>query len=254
MNYFAPKTAAERYSKGRPYFHPRVIGRVKEFLSLDELLPRGLDVCCGTGHSSVALKEIAARVVGADASTEMLAFAPKDAGITFLMAEAEKLPFGEDAFDILSVCQALHWLDKRRFLAEVRRVLPAGGWLVVYDNYMAGRMAENDDFRPWFKDSYVERFPAPPRDWVLFDADEAESEGFHLRLEERFENAIAFSPERLVDFLTTHSNIIAAVEGGGREIGEVWKWIAEGVKPFFGEMEEAHFLFDAAFWCLQRAA
>src|SRR2546421_12271998 len=174
MNYFAPRTAAARYAKGRPYFHPLVIGRAREFLSLSEPLPRGLDVCCGTGLSSVALKEVAAGVVGVDGSEEMLAFAPRDSRITFCLADAENLPFGQGAFDILSVCQALHWLDKRKFLTGARRVLRADGWLVVYDNYMTGRMAENEDFRPWFKETYIGRFPAPPRDWVLFKADEAE--------------------------------------------------------------------------------
>jgi SAM-dependent methyltransferase len=253
LNYFAPKTAAERYAKGRPFFHPRVIERVKEFLSLDELLPRGLDVCCGTGHSTIALKELAAQVVGVDVSAEMLAFVPNDANVKFFMAAAENLPFGEDSFDIVTVCQALHWLDKRKFLAEARRVLRAGGQLVAYDNFMTGRMAESEEFRQWFKSSYIERFPAPLRERILFDADEAESEGFHLCREERFENAIIFSPERLVEYLTTHSNVIAAVEGGSREIGEVRSWIAKGIERFYGGAEEAHFIFEAAFWCLQRA-
>jgi len=254
MNYFAPKSAAERYAKGRPFFHPRVVGRVKELLSMDERLPLGLDVCCGTGLSSIALKELAARVVGVDASADMLALAPKEAGLTFLLAEAERLPFGEDSFDIVSICQALHWLDRRKFLAEARRILPAGGWLVVYDNFMTGRMAEREEFRDWFKESYVERFPSPRRDWVLFDANGAEAEGFSLRHEERFENVIAFTPAALINLLTTHSNIIAAVEGAGGDIGEVREWLAKEVAPFFDGIDEAHFVFDAAFWSLQRVA
>ncbi|HST52301.1 MAG TPA: methyltransferase domain-containing protein [Pyrinomonadaceae bacterium] len=253
MNLFASGTAAERYAKGRPYFHPRVIGRVKEFLPSGEPLPRGLDVCCGTGHSSVALKEVAAHVVGADASAEMLARAPKDEVITFILAEAERLPFGVSAFDILSICQALHWLDKRKFLAEARRILRADGWLVVYDNFMTGRMAESEDFVRWFKDSYVAKFPSPRRNWVLFDEGETEGDGFHLRFVERFDNAIVFTPESLIDFLTSHSNIIAAVEGSGGDIEEVRAWLAKEIGPFFGGMGKAHFVFDAAVWCLQRA-
>jgi SAM-dependent methyltransferase len=254
MNYFAPKTAAERYAKGRPFFHPRVVGRVKERLSLEVRLPLGLDVCCGTGLSSVAMKQLAARVVGVDASADMLAHAPKDAGVTFLQVDAERLPFGEGSFDIMSVCQALHWLDRRRFLAEARRILPTGGWLVVYDNFMTGRLAEREDFHAWFKESYVQRFPSPRRDWVLFDAGGAAEEGFQLRCEERFENAIAFTHAALVNFLTTHSNVIAAVEGAGGDIGEVRGWLAKEIEPFFDGIEEAHFNFDAAYWCLQRAA
>jgi SAM-dependent methyltransferase len=254
LKYFSPKTAAERYVKGRPFFHPLVIGRVKEFLSPPAPLPLGLDVCCGTGLSSVALKELAAEVVGVDASPEMLAFAPSDSGILFCLADAENLPFAEGAFDIVTVSQAIHWLDKRRFMAEARRVLRAGGWLVVYDDYMTGRVVENEDFRAWFKGAYLERFPAPPRDWPSFTADEAEGEGFRLCLDERFENRIGFSLEGLISFVTSHSNVIAAVEGEGREIGEVRAWLAENMRPFFGQLARAHFVFEAAVWCLRRGA
>lgn len=254
MNYFGHSTAAERYAKGRPFFHPLVIGRVREFLSLAEPLPRGLDVCCGTGLSSLALKELAGEVLGVDISAEMLALAPRGAGLSFCAASAEKLPLADASFDILTVCQALHWLDKRKFLAEARRVLRAGGWLVVYDDYMTGRMAESEGFRPWFKEKYVGRFPAPPRDRVSFADGEPESVGFRLGLGERFENAISFSPGGLIDFLTSQSNVIAAVEGGGGEIGEVRAWLADNIGPFFEGLAEAHFIFEAAVWCLQRGA
>lgn len=252
MNYFAPRSAAERYAKGRTFFHPLVIGRVRETLKLTAQVPFGLDVCCGTGLSSLALKEMAARVVGVDASAEMLALAPKGAGIVFCLASAERLPFGEGSFDVLSICQALHWLDREKFLAEARRVLRACGLLVIYDDYMTGRMAENEEFRAWFKEAYVGRFPAPPRERVSFAPGETEREGFRLVHEESFENVIGFTPEALVDFVTSHSNVIAAVEGGTEEIGEVKDWLLKNFRLLFGGRVEAHFIFEAAVWCLRR--
>jgi SAM-dependent methyltransferase len=252
LNYFAPRTAAERYAKGRPFFHPQVIGRLKGLLCLAAPLPSGLDVCCGTGLSSLALKEVAREVVGVDLSAEMLTFAPRDAGIIFCAASAENLPFGKNSFDILTVCQALHWLDKPKFLAEAGRVLRAGGWLVAYDNFFTAKMTENALFQPWFRESYIGRFPAPRRDWTLLTAREAESEGFRLIAEERFENSTAFPLEGLVDYLTTHSNVIAAVEGGGSDIGEVRAWLTDSIRPFFGGRAEAHLIFEAAVWCLHR--
>lgn len=252
MRYFAPRSAAERYAKGRAYFHPLVIGRVKEFLSLDEPLPLGLDACCGTGLSAVALKGLAARVVGADLSEEMLAFAPRVEDIGFCRASAEELPFAGGAFDVVSVCQALHWLDKRRFLAEARRVLRSGGLLVIYDDYMTGRMAGCEEFQRWYGEEFMTRFPAPPREPVAFAEGEPEREGFRLLLEESFENELEFTPAGLVDFVTSHSNVIAAVEGGGLGIDEVRRWLLESVGPFFGERRSALFIFRAVVWCLRR--
>jgi SAM-dependent methyltransferase len=254
LNYFASKSSAERYARGRPFFHPLVIRRVREHLSLEEPLPRGLDVCCGTGQSAVALKAIARRVVGVDISEDMLAHVPRDAGVSVCAASAYGLPFGDGAFDVATVCQALHWLEKGSFLAEARRVLRARGTLVVYDNYMTGRMAENDSFREWVKGPYTGRFPAPPREWVAFAPGEAEASGFRLLLEERRENEIAFTPESLTDFLTTHSNVIAAVEGRGDDLEEVRRWLLEGVRPFYGGRAESRLVFEAAVWCLVRDA
>jgi len=45
MNYFDPKTAAERYSKGRPDFHSNTIKHIKNYLHLDKKLDNALDVC-----------------------------------------------------------------------------------------------------------------------------------------------------------------------------------------------------------------
>ena len=75
MNYFNPKTAAERYSKGRPGFHNNTIKHIKDYLHLDSKLNNALDIACGTGLSTKALLEIATNVYGTDISQEMLNFA-----------------------------------------------------------------------------------------------------------------------------------------------------------------------------------
>lgn len=252
MNFFAPKTAAERYARGRPFFHPVVVARLKEYLSLAEPLPRALDVCCGTGLSTIALKELGESVVGVDVSLEMLAHAPRDRGVSFCLSAAENLPFGDGAFDLLTVCQGLHWLEREKFFREARRVLRPGGWLVVYDNYFSGGMEGREEFDSWFREKYLGRFPVPPRNWASFTAEESESLGFHLRVETQLANEVSFSLETLVAFVATQSNVIAAVEGKGESLEEINTWLAEGMRPFFGEEREMVFLFDAPIWCLQR--
>jgi hypothetical protein len=44
MNYFAYPTAAERYARSRPYFHPLVIDKIRTVLRLQTLLAQALDV------------------------------------------------------------------------------------------------------------------------------------------------------------------------------------------------------------------
>lgn len=249
MNYFSPKSAAERYSKGRPFFHPLIIGRIKEFLSLAEPLSSALDVGCGTGLSTVALKEIAQNVVGVDASAEMIALAPREKGIKYSVAPAENLPFEENEFDIITLSQVFHWLDKDKFLAEANRVLHPNGWLVAYDNYFSGQMTENTEFYRWYKEKYLEKYPIPPRGKIEFTPENVSPYGFRLLKEEWVKNIVGFSLEGIVDYLVTQSNVIAAVEGGKEKIEEVKEWLTESIKSMFGIAEE-NFLFNAPIWYL----
>lgn len=254
MNFFGFKSAAERYHKGRPFFHPIVIERVREFLSLTEPLERALDVGCGTGLSAVALKEIASRIVGMDAAPSMLAHAPQDARIAYVVAVAEQLPFREQAFDIITLSQVSHWLDRKVFFAGARRVLCPGRWLIAYDAYFSAQTIEHTDFQKWHEGVYLKNYPSPPRAPVALAAEDVAGTGFQLCKEERLQHTISFTVEHLVEYLLTQSNVIATVEGGTKEIGEVRDWLTKNVRPFFAGHAEAGFLFNVPIWYLQSKA
>ncbi|HXH70278.1 MAG TPA: class I SAM-dependent methyltransferase [Pyrinomonadaceae bacterium] len=253
MNFFSPKTAAVRYAKGRPFFHQLVIQRAKDFLPDDKLLQFALDVGCGTGLSSVALKEIAENIIGTDISREMIVLAPKDKNITYFVSDAENLPFNEGEFNLITISQAVHWLNRKKFFSEARRVLKEKGWLIIYDNYFSGQILENPRFQIWYQESYLRKYPIPPRNWASFDGEDTEKGGFNLLKYERIENTIGFSLEELTNFLLTLTNVIAAVEGGNEEITDVKFWLAENLKSFFKNTAEANILFNAPIWFLQRA-
>lgn len=255
MNYFNPKSAAERYAGGRIHFHPLIVARIKEFLSITAPLSSALDVGCGTGLSTVPLKEIARSVTGIDASAEMVALAPKESGVRFLVARAESLPFGDGEFDLVTLSQVFHWLDRDKFLREANRVLRAHGWLVVYDDYFSvGQMSDDPEFQNWYREKYLVRYPTPPRAEVGFAAENTEGYGFLLLGEEWYKHTVSFSPERLVAYLVTQSNVIAAVEGGREGIEEAGAWLTEGLGTIFRSAKEKEFLFNAPIWYLQRAA
>jgi demethylmenaquinone methyltransferase/2-methoxy-6-polyprenyl-1,4-benzoquinol methylase len=94
---------------------------------------RILDLAAGTGTSSVALTHTGARVVAVDFSEGMIAEGRRRHNtIEFVQANIEKLPFGDDEFDAVTISFGLRNVnDPKLALAEMYRVLKPGGRLVI---------------------------------------------------------------------------------------------------------------------------
>ncbi len=101
---------------------------------------RALDIGTGTGDLAMELRrQGAARVIGADFSPEMLAAASRkgigsDARLSWILADALRLPFPDGSFDCVTNAFVLRNLaDLRAGLTEMARVLRPGGRLVCLD-------------------------------------------------------------------------------------------------------------------------
>lgn len=116
-----------------------------------------LDVCCGTGDLALRLAREGAQVTGLDFSERMLEVAQRRAAsfrtaepqtaqhpshatphtsvpAHFIRADAERIPFADDSFDIVTVGYGLRNLANwEAGLAEMQRVARPGGRLVVLD-------------------------------------------------------------------------------------------------------------------------
>ncbi len=90
-----------------------------------------LDAGGGTGRVSSRLKGLVDNIVISDLSSRMLQKAP--AGIVHgVRAHVERLPFNDDFFHRILVVDALHhFCDQREALADLLRVLKAGGRLII---------------------------------------------------------------------------------------------------------------------------
>ncbi|GAC1637196.1 MAG: class I SAM-dependent methyltransferase [Chloroflexota bacterium] len=251
--YFDSRSAAQWYARGRPSLHAQVIQRMQRRLPVTWPVARALDVACGTGLSTVALKPVAQEIVGADISAEMIRTAPVDPQIRYVVAPAEDLPFPDAHFDLVTVCAALHWLDALAFFGEARRVLRGGGHLVVYDTAFTGSMEENLAFHAWMKHVFLPAYPMPPRPRVRMPQT-AEEAGFGALGEESYRHGVALSLDRLVDYLISRSNVIAAVDGGHRTIEQVVAWLLGRTGPFFQGAEERTFLFGGPIWYFVKAS
>jgi demethylmenaquinone methyltransferase/2-methoxy-6-polyprenyl-1,4-benzoquinol methylase len=102
---------------------------------------RILDLCCGTGGATAAIRERAGAgsdVIGLDLSEGQLRSARKrrGSGLRFVEGNAERTAFADAAFDRVFVSHALHELPRearRRVLREARRLLRSGGMVALLD-------------------------------------------------------------------------------------------------------------------------
>jgi len=99
---------------------------------------RVLDIGCGTGALLHRLLETypEADLSGVDPVPRMLAIARRKLPPSVELEEAwaERLPFGEAAFDAVASCSMLHYMpDPETALRETRRVLRPGGRIVITD-------------------------------------------------------------------------------------------------------------------------
>ena len=94
---------------------------------------RILDLAAGTGTSSAALARTGATVVAVDLSPGMIAEGRKRHPlIEFVEGNGEKMPFGDDEFDAVTISFGLRNVEHPKVaLAEMYRVLKPGGRLVV---------------------------------------------------------------------------------------------------------------------------
>jgi SAM-dependent methyltransferase len=97
---------------------------------------RVLDLATGTGFLGRGLAREGCNVVGLDISLSLMQEARRldaEVGVAmrYLRAKAEALPFRDGSFDIVSAGQSWHWFDRDSVSVEARRVLRAGGRLVI---------------------------------------------------------------------------------------------------------------------------
>ncbi|MBQ6741625.1 MAG: ubiquinone/menaquinone biosynthesis methyltransferase [Bacteroidales bacterium] len=94
-----------------------------------------LDVACGTGDMVQELQKRGCLVTGVDLSEEMLTIAKSKAPTaTYMIADAEHLPFENDCFDAVTCAFGVrNFVHLEQGLGEMLRVLKPGGRMVILE-------------------------------------------------------------------------------------------------------------------------
>jgi ubiquinone/menaquinone biosynthesis C-methylase UbiE len=137
---------------------------------------RAWDCATGNGQVAAVLAGHFAHVEATDISAAQLSQAPALPNVSYQQAPAEHTPFAAASFDLVTVAQAVHWLDMDAFNQEVHRVLRPGGVVaewgyglvqispaldpLIREFYAAAMRPYWDDNR-WHIDDEYARLPFP---------------------------------------------------------------------------------------------
>ena len=108
-----------------------VCSRIRPHLNRDMNV---LELACGTGQLSFPLSPYVRLWEATDFSSNMIAEAKRQVAssrLHFSVQDAADLPYAPETFDAVVIANALHILpEPDKAMAEVRRVLKQGGWLM----------------------------------------------------------------------------------------------------------------------------
>jgi ubiquinone/menaquinone biosynthesis C-methylase UbiE len=123
---------ADEYARLRPTYPEELFDHLERLVPAREL---AWDCGSGSGQTALALARRFARVVATDTSLRQLGRARPHTAVRYVAAAAEAAPLRDHRVDLITVSAAIHWFDRPRFYAEVRRVARPGAILAVWSYY-----------------------------------------------------------------------------------------------------------------------
>lgn len=120
---------APAYASCRPGYPEEMFDYLAGLVSRHEL---AWDCAAGSGQATIPLASRFGRVIATDISAAMLQEAPRHPAVEYRAASAEASGLRAGTADLVTVAQALHWLDPQTFYAEATRVLVPGGVLAAW--------------------------------------------------------------------------------------------------------------------------
>jgi SAM-dependent methyltransferase len=151
------------YSAFRPSYPAELIDYIVGLAPGREL---AWDCATGNGQAAAQLASHFTRVLATDASASQLSAAKAHPRVAYRIAAEDDSGAEDRSVDLVTVAQALHWLDLTRFYGEVRRVLKPGGLIAVWCYGPLEVNEEIDVVLRWFEYERLRPFRAPELDHV----------------------------------------------------------------------------------------
>lgn len=196
---------------------------------------KALDLCCGTGIIGRSLKENGWDVKGLDICRDMVKVSSRY--FPTLEGMAEKIPFKTGFFRLVVCRQTFQFLDMRKALAEIARVLAPGGIFIV-----SLTVPFSDADKEWLYEVHRTKQPLLLRFYTAWDLiNELKRAGFlikenrTLRVRESINRWMDYAPELTTEIRNKVISLIKKaplaykrlhrVEVADGKVFEDWNWV-----------------------------
>lgn len=246
---FDDKRIAEGYAKDRPFLHPQVLEKALERHGSEDPFFHGLDVGCGEGLSTKALKKFCKKVTGTDISEKMIdvckTLYPEEE-YTFTCSAAEKVGKPKVAFDLVTAAGVVNWIEEKEFFLNLRKIMNKNGVLLVYDFWITDRMVKNPAYTNWYQKQYLPTFPKPPRKEHRW-SQQILPDTMRMVKQEEIELTYDFTLNEFIRFMMIQSGVNICLESKVRTKEEVHAWFNKTLLPIW-EKEKQTLVFEGYYW------
>jgi ubiquinone/menaquinone biosynthesis C-methylase UbiE len=193
------------------------------------------DCATGNGQAAQHLCKHFKKVLATDISQQQLDEAFTAPNIEYSLSKAEQTSFADQTFDLITVGQALHWINTDEFYKEVHRVSKPNGVIAVWGYSL---LSVNEFVDPLFNEFYhhkVGQYWDAARRLVETEYSTIDFP-FHNKEEARFEIRVQWNREQFAGYLTSWSATQKFIKTNGQNpVPEFIKsiehhWNADDVK------------------------
>lgn len=217
---------APYYDRFRARYPQAAIDFIVEHYNLSRDV-RALDLGCGPGTIAIRLSHTVRQVVAVDvdpgmvAEGQRLAAAQGRQNIQWLRSRAEDVEFAAEPFQVATIGQAFHWMDRDKVLRKLAILVSDGGGLALVN---PGKRRPQESWEP-AADRVIAQFLGPRTRHPKSNPQEPEHEPALVRSE-------YFSTFEAHEFPTTIARDIDSI------LGCIYS-ISSSAKPLFGKKAEA---------------
>lgn len=250
---FDSKRIARGYVN-RPWLHKQVMEQYIKDNTLSKKLSHGLDVGCGAGLSTKALRLICDDVTGTDISPAMIEVCKEqyhgNSSYDFYVAKAEETEIPKEKYDIVTAAGMANWVDRDLFLRNMSHVLTEKGVLFIYDFWITDQMQGSEKYTDWYQNEYLKKFPKPPRNEDIWTQEDL-TEDFRMGKQIVYDMPYKFIFEDFVEFMMIQSNVNAKIESGSMTESEVREWMKKSLQDIFAD-EAKTLIFSGYNWYIYK--